>query len=447
MNLDTPFLLYGEPKPLPPASGGAGVQRGLSPRGAATAIASSSSGAVAASSSSSIPATKLSAAKGTARQLYYSLHASQPLPGSSSLAQPTPPFVAAEPHLAARRRASAGSSHGSPPSPTTNAAAARKAKSEKERTAHTKTPTIPMSSSSPTAPRANGISGGGGGRRRPGALGRPAAAVDAASQSASCAAHDDFTAAPPVASSSSSSTVETLLPALMQDVHGASATLLRSMFPPKVTADPVGGEGAVVQHVSLQPASRESVVALHDALQARLEVRRAKESGVCAIRREIYDDVFAELLRQITIEDAARGVLLRRIRDDLQHSLRLHESLATSAKLFASRQQLASNDGKDELRERIAQLQDDVTAIASRHHTLKQTLEEQAQRIEEERQQRLKAQQAECAFLRRANQQLSLRLKAETERASTAGAAVGATGSSSPAAVPGAGASSVSVGL
>ena len=44
----------------------------------------------------------------------------------------------------------------------------------------------------------------------------------------------------------------------------------------------------------------------------RLQQRQARETGICPVRRELYSQTFDELIRQITIECAERGLLLLR---------------------------------------------------------------------------------------------------------------------------------------
>ena len=51
---------------------------------------------------------------------------------------------------------------------------------------------------------------------------------------------------------------------------------------------------------------------LQETLDMRLQQRQARETGICPVRRELYSQTFDELIRQITIECAERGLLLLR---------------------------------------------------------------------------------------------------------------------------------------
>ena len=44
----------------------------------------------------------------------------------------------------------------------------------------------------------------------------------------------------------------------------------------------------------------------------KLQQRQARETGICPVRRELYSQCFDELIRQVTINCAERGLLLLR---------------------------------------------------------------------------------------------------------------------------------------
>lgn len=211
---------------------------------------------------------------------------------------------------------------------------------------------------------------------------------------------------------------KTMLPALMKNVRDSSQ-ILCALFPPIMVPLPETEEAAV-QFVSTAPADREEVVLLHDRLVQRLEKRFARPSGYCPIRREIYDDVLCELIRQLTLEEPARGVLLQRLKDEAHKSLKVHSDLAQRAEYFSSRKLLSCSEGIKEMEDTISQLQSDIASLQVRLHTLDQKRRAVERKYDEERQERIKPQQDELAYWRRANQQLSLRLKAETEKAAAA---------------------------
>ncbi|KAK7196934.1 Axonemal inner arm dynein light chain [Novymonas esmeraldas] len=181
------------------------------------------------------------------------------------------------------------------------------------------------------------------------------------------------------------------------------------------------GELVYAQTVSAAPSFREDVMQLHATLQARLEARRARPTGLCHIRRALYHELFSELVRQVTIEEPARGLVLARVREEAEHSLQVHAALLREGERFAAGKLLQDSHDAVVLQERLAALQGQKAVLEVRQHELLEACKEVEQRFEEERQVRHKQQQDELNYLRRANQQLSLRLKMETERESAAG--------------------------
>lgn len=208
-----------------------------------------------------------------------------------------------------------------------------------------------------------------------------------------------------------------MLPALMKNVRD-STQILYALFPPIMV--PIDAKESAVHFVSTTQAGREEVVLLHDKLVDRLEKRYARISGCCPIRRAIYDDVLCELIRQLTLEEPARGVLLQRLKDESHKSLRVHADLAQRSDYFSSRKLLSCSDGIKEMEDTIENLQSSIASLQDRLHTLDKKRRAVERKYDEQRQERIKPQQDELGYWRRANQQLSLRLKNETEKAAAA---------------------------
>ncbi|XP_035469348.2 axonemal dynein light intermediate polypeptide 1-like isoform X2 [Scophthalmus maximus] len=88
--------------------------------------------------------------------------------------------------------------------------------------------------------------------------------------------------------------------------------ILTAIFPPREWME---GNQLWVQQVSSTPCTRTDVVHLEELLDRKLEQRRARLTGICPVRRELYSQCFDELIRQVTINGAERGLLLLRISD------------------------------------------------------------------------------------------------------------------------------------
>lgn len=81
----------------------------------------------------------------------------------------------------------------------------------------------------------------------------------------------------------------------------------------------------MVQRVSPAPATRAEVVALQEQLDRLLRERQARETGVCPVRAELYAQLFDELIRQVTVSCAERGLLLLRVRDEARMTVAAYQ--------------------------------------------------------------------------------------------------------------------------
>ncbi|XP_025405247.1 33 kDa inner dynein arm light chain, axonemal [Sipha flava] len=165
------------------------------------------------------------------------------------------------------------------------------------------------------------------------------------------------------------------------------------------------------QKVSNQPATRMDVIKLTEMLDMNLQHLQARETGICPIRRALYSQCFDELIRQVTINCAERGLLLLKVRDELKMTMDAYQSLYESSIAFGIRKSLSAEHNKSDMQDRLTELEaekqkikDDLaTAIAKYEMNQRQGTE---QRIAE--QQRYNE---EINFLKRSNQQLKAQLE------------------------------------
>lgn len=52
---------------------------------------------------------------------------------------------------------------------------------------------------------------------------------------------------------------------------------------------------------------------------------QARETGICPVREELYAQCFDELIRQVTINCAERGLLLLRVRDEMRMTIAAYQ--------------------------------------------------------------------------------------------------------------------------
>merc|ERR1712050_15120 len=184
--------------------------------------------------------------------------------------------------------------------------------------------------------------------------------------------------------------------------------ILNSILPPQQwEAD----GGLWVQRVSSQPATRSDVIQATTLLDQRLRERQARETGICPVRRELYQQGFDELIRQVTIECAERGLLLLRVRDEINMTLAAYQTLYQSSVAFGMRKALQAEQGKHEMLDKISKLEEENLTKDRVVADLKAKCEAIERREQERRQQDDKKHQDEIQFLKRSVQQLKQQLE------------------------------------
>lgn len=109
--------------------------------------------------------------------------------------------------------------------------------------------------------------------------------------------------------------------------------------------------------MSSTPATRLDVVNLQEELDRRLQQRQARETGICPVRRELYSQVFDELIRQVTINCTERGLLLLRVRDEIRMTIAAYQTLYESSVAFGMRKALQAEQGRAELDKKVSSCQ------------------------------------------------------------------------------------------
>ena len=112
------------------------------------------------------------------------------------------------------------------------------------------------------------------------------------------------------------------------------------------------------QFVSHKQAQRFNVAELTKHLNFRLTNRQARhnKNDICPIKEEIYGQCFEEIIRQVTISEPDRGLLLLRVRDDIKNTISAYRTLYESSMIFSMRKQLQAEFGMPELEKRYLEL-------------------------------------------------------------------------------------------
>merc|ERR1711920_100092 len=147
-------------------------------------------------------------------------------------------------------------------------------------------------------------------------------------------------------------------------------------------------------------ASRVDVARLREMLDQKLMERQARESGICPVREELFSQCFDEIIRQVTLNEPERGLLLLRVRDEIMMTIAAHQTLYQSSVTFAMRKQLQAEHGKADLEKRIAELEAKRTKQYNKVVELKAKIDAIDTRNQERREVETKKRQEEIKFLK-----------------------------------------------
>ncbi|KAI8464573.1 MAG: axonemal dynein light chain-domain-containing protein [Monoraphidium minutum] len=190
--------------------------------------------------------------------------------------------------------------------------------------------------------------------------------------------------------------------------------ILHSILPPRELTE----QGQLwVQYVSSTPATRLDVITLQERLDQQLQQRQARETGICPVREELYAQCFDELIRQVTINCAERGLLLLRVRDELRMTTAAYQTLYESSVAFGMRKALLSEQGKGEMAARIEGLEASERDLARQVAEWKLKCETAEKREAERREAEAKKHKEEVAYLESYARQLKGQLEALTSTA------------------------------
>lgn len=166
------------------------------------------------------------------------------------------------------------------------------------------------------------------------------------------------------------------------------------------------------QKVSSTPATRLEVISLQEQLDQKLQQRKARETGgICPVRQDLYSQVFDEIIREVTVNCAERGLLLLRVRDEMRMTVTAYQTLYESAIAWGMRKALESEQGKADMEKKIEVLEEEKKEMERQVQELKSKCEFIEKRENERRSHEEKKHSEEVSFLKRTNQQLKTQLE------------------------------------
>jgi len=153
------------------------------------------------------------------------------------------------------------------------------------------------------------------------------------------------------------------------------------------------------------------VINLQEQLDRQLQIRQARETGICSVREELYSQCFDELIRQITINCAERGLLLLRVRDEARMAIAAYETLYESSIAYGIRKALMAEQKRTELNAKLKKLAENNQTTRSNIDQLKRSIELTQQRAIEKREAEEAAHREEVERIQKTNDQLKTTLE------------------------------------
>jgi dynein light intermediate chain len=114
---------------------------------------------------------------------------------------------------------------------------------------------------------------------------------------------------------------------------------------------------------------------------------------------DIYDEVFNELIRQITINCPERGILLMKVRDEMKVTVAAHKALYESSVIFGMRKQVQAEEGVEEMEQQIKELERKKTILQNQLFELNNEAESIEKGFEEINKYQIEENRKEIKFL------------------------------------------------
>jgi dynein light intermediate chain len=185
--------------------------------------------------------------------------------------------------------------------------------------------------------------------------------------------------------------------------------ILNSILPPREWTQE---DQLWVQYVSSTPATRADVINLQECLDKWLQQRQARETGICPIREELYSQCFDELIRQVTIICAERGLLLLRVRDEIRMTICAYQSLYESSIAFGMRKALQAEQRRNISAKELKDLTSRNRALKTEVAELEEKIAQIERSEETRREQEERKHKEEVEMLKKLNAQRKDQLEA-----------------------------------
>merc|ERR1711865_626372 len=176
----------------------------------------------------------------------------------------------------------------------------------------------------------------------------------------------------------------------------------------------MGGKADMEVRIKQLEAEKKDLERQVQELKAKaeaIEKRQARETGICPVREELYAQCFDELIRQVTINCAERGLLLLRVRDEMRMTIAAYQTLYESSVAFGMRKALQAEQGKSDMQLKIKTLESDKRDLERQVAELKAKCDTIEKKEAERRAIDEKKHLEEVQFLKRNNEQYKSQLE------------------------------------
>ena len=158
-------------------------------------------------------------------------------------------------------------------------------------------------------------------------------------------------------------------------------SLLHSILPPKTWVDENGKLWK--QYISSIPAAPSDVTKLRENIDLAISDSGVKYSvGICEKRHNIYASAFVEVIRQVSIACAESGLVLQRIREEINMTINAYRTLFESSFTYGIRKSLLSSlqlksdtTLVQELRDRNKKLRGEITIMKNKIRAAKMSFD------------------------------------------------------------------------
>ena len=157
---------------------------------------------------------------------------------------------------------------------------------------------------------------------------------------------------------------------------------LNKILPPKKITE---NEKIWVQYVSSTPVTKAEVVTLQEGLDRKLQTQQARETGICPIREKLYHECFDELIRQVTLNCLERGILLMRIKKEIEMTVNSYQTLYESSIAYGIRTLLIAEEDKKNLNIKIEEISDECDVLEKEIESLENEINDKKEQDKVER--------------------------------------------------------------